>query len=82
MSEPLVLITEADAYIKEDNTTLEQSSDDEGLDNILSVPRQNLFQLVDSQYQEALQLDDLNLSDSIKAVLSQPKNEIIVNFGD
>ncbi len=41
---------------------------------------QNLYELIQSQYQEALTLPDINLSEGLKIILSQPKNEIIVNF--
>lgn len=44
------------------------------------VKRQNLYELIHTQYQEALMLPDLNMSNEMKEILSQPKNEIIVNF--
>ena len=42
--------------------------------------RQNLYQLINAQYQEALNLPNLEITQKVKTVLSQPKNEIIVNF--
>lgn len=43
---------------------------------------QNLFELIDAQYNQALQLEKLglNISPDLKTIMSQPKNEIIVNF--
>lgn len=42
--------------------------------------RPNLYELIDHQYQAALNIPDIDLSDEIKEILSQPNNEIIVNF--
>lgn len=40
--------------------------------------KQNLYKLVQSQYQESLK--HVNLSQEVQIILSQPKNEIIVHF--
>lgn len=62
-----------------DDNLSPSNDDDEGLVKPI-VQRQNLYQLINAQYKDALTLPNLNLSENIKAALSQPKNEIIVNF--
>lgn len=57
------------------------TASDENTENTTELARhQNLYELINSQYQEALNLDGIELDAEIKTILSQPKNEIIVNF--
>ena len=55
----------------------DQSDDNSGAE---VTKRQNLYDLIHSQYEEALRIPSIGLSEEIKTILSQPKNEIIVNF--
>ena len=40
--------------------------------------KENLYDLIEQQYQQASALSDI--SDEVKIILTQPQSEIIVNF--